>query len=172
MVKFIKGGLITRIDILYCNKKGKKFLDEFFDFEYCIKKDNSYFIREDILNDEFNNLRLELISFTDSCADCLKNSEAYCLGTTVKKLLKGNIHLFDSNKFFYFDNYENIRYETVLYRIRYNYLSINIYFICLIWDISEVFFEDEYIFNILINKLTRKALKNRLRYLTWFTVTS
>ena len=49
---------------------------------------------------------------------------------------------------------------------------MNIYFITLIWDIDKVYCEDEYFFNLLVNNLVRKALTNKLKYLTWFTVTS
>lgn len=172
MGMYIKGGLITRIDIFDYDDRGKELIDKFFDFDLLTKKDNSYFIKKDIFDKEFKNLRMELLSLTNEDSDCFRNSEAYVLGTTIDKLISNKVYLTDDYTEFYFENYKDVKFDTIYYRIRYRYLSMNIYFITLIWDIDKVYCEDEYFFNLLVNNLVRKALTNKLKYLTWFTVTS
>ena len=56
------------------------------------------------MEDNINDFRKEIISFTDGKGDSLDNTEAYCLNTDIDTLLKNKIVLIDNNERYYFSN--------------------------------------------------------------------
>ena len=101
---YIKYGITTKIMKIYNNKETDTYINNSFDLNLFAKKSSSYYLKSKLLEDNINDFRKEIISFTDGKGDSLDNTEAYCLNTDIDTLLKNKIVLIDNNERYYFSN--------------------------------------------------------------------
>lgn len=167
---FIKGGIITRIDIIKNESQAVKYIEKHFNTNLLEKLNKSFSIRQNILIKNLINYRKELLNITENNGDSLNNHEAYTLGEIIDKLLKEGIYLTKDNKKYYFNNKKEIQFETEFTIKETNKFKIIIYFIPIIWDINRIIIEDSNFLSLILNNLTKKALTNPLKDITWFTV--
>ena len=164
---YIKGGIVTRIDIFSNTKKVYSFLNDNFDLSMFKVKNNSYYLDEDLLKNNFWYFRDEYLELIDYTCDSIKNSDCFVIEENVNKLKMSKISLTNNNKSYYFDNHKEYIFET---DVDLNYKNIKIYFISVYWDVNKVIVEDFSNLAKLVNKLTRKSLKNPLKEVSWLTV--
>lgn len=164
---YIKGGIVTRIDVINNTKKTQKFLKDNFDLSMFEFKNNSYYLDEELLKKNFWYFRDEYLELIDYACDSIRNSDCFIIEESVNKLKNSNISLTNNNKSYYFDNHKEYIFET---DVDLNYKNIKIYIISVYWDVNKVIVEDFSNLTKLVNKLTRKSLKNPLKEVSWLTV--
>ncbi|MGM9879078.1 MAG: hypothetical protein ACI31R_03545 [Bacilli bacterium] len=167
---YLKSGIVTRIEILNKGEESIDYIRKNFNLELFTKKDNIYLLKEKILKQNLSLFREEFLSFSERKCDSLDNCEAYCLETNINKLLMNEIYLTKDNKNFYFENYENMKFETDECIFDNKKVLLKIFLIPIFWDINKI--EAENLNNIIttVNNLTRKAMKNILKNASWFTI--
>lgn len=164
---YIKGGIVTRIDVINNTKKTQKFLKDNFDLSMFEFKNNSYYLDEVLLKKNFWYFREEYLELIDHTCDSIKNSDCFVIEESVNKLKMSKISLINNNKSYYFDDYKEYIFET---DIDLSYKNIRIYFISIYWDVNNIISEDSSNLTKLVNNLTRKSLKNPLKKVSWLTV--
>ena len=164
---YIKGGIVTRIDVLSNTKKVNKFLNDNFDLSMFNFKNNSYLLDEKLLKENFWKFREEYLELIDHTCDSIKNSESFIIEENINKLKMSKISLINNNKSYYFDDYKEYIFET---DIDLSYKNIRIYFISIYWDVNKIIADDFSNLTKLVNNLTRKSLKNPLKKVSWLTV--
>ena len=125
-MSYIKGGIVTRIDILSNTKKVNKFLNDNFDLSMFTFKNNSYLLDEKLLKENFWKFREEYLELIDWTCDSIKNSESFIIEENINKLKMSKISLINNNKSYYFDDYKEYIVETDADE---NNKNIKIYFI-------------------------------------------
>lgn len=123
-----------------------------------------------MLKNNLISFREELLILSEGKCDSLNNCEAYCLEININKMLENEIYLTKDNKKFYFQNYENMKFDTDSCIYNDGKIIITIFFIPIIWDINKIIAEDFNSITTIVNNLTRKAMKNTLKDASWFTV--
>lgn len=171
MKGYFKGGIITRIDVMSENEKAKEYLKKYFELNGYNKINNSYLLKEELLINNIENFRNELLNLTENQSDSLENSEAYLLETTADKLLSKNVFLTKDNKKYYFQDYENIKFETDVYEISEKGVHIILSAITILWNTDKIEIENKNNFEKFINNLIRKSVTNVLKNFSWFTIT-
>ena len=166
-MSYIKGGIVTRIDILSNTKKVNKFLNDNFDLSMFTFKNNSYLLDEKLLKENFWKFREEYLELIDWTCDSIKNSESFIIEENINKLKMSKISLINNNKSYYFDDYKEYIFETDADE---NNKNIKIYFISIYWDINKIIADDFSNLTKLVNNLTRKSLENPLKKVSWLTV--
>ena len=157
---YLKYGVATRIDV-----KGN--IENTFNLDFFIKKDNSYFIKEQLLNDNFWSLREEFLSYTGE-GDSINDSDAYILEENINNIAGKEIIL--SNDFYkYKYSGYNFEFDTDFFIESTEESSIEISFIPIYWNTSPI---NSLPFNILmlLNNLTTKCLVNQLKEASLFAV--
>ena len=166
---YIKNGIVTRIDV--CGENNDlSYVNKLFDLSIYEKVDNKYLLFEDVLQDNFKSYRTEYLEFSCYSGDSLSCCESYCLNVDINKLLDNKIHLTKDNKNYYFENYEDVLFDTDVC----HYIDDNVYLkfslIPVFWDTNRVECEDFINTMITVNNLTRKAMKNVSKGASWFSV--
>lgn len=167
---YIKGGIVTRIDIMTQNKKTKEYLENYFDLSLYKKEKNTYLIDETNINKNIKEFRKELLTLTNNKGDSIENSEAYLLETTANNLLSKRVILKEHNKKYSFEKYKDINFETDMYEIKKEKVCIILSILILIWDTNKIEIEEPKFFNDFINNLVRKSTVNTLKNSSWFTI--
>lgn len=167
-MKFIKGGIVTRIDFNY---KDISVIEKYFNRDLFYIYENKWLLKEDVLNDNIIAFRDELLKLTENKGDCIDNSDAYILNCSCADLLYDKIILCNDNKKYFYSKFSSNKFDTLfLYEYIYS-KRFKIYFIPIIWDISDIYVDDKDFFIIFINNLIRNSLNNCLKYSSWFTIT-
>lgn len=167
-MRFIKGCIVSRIDF---KDNDDDALKKYFDFSLYDKIGNSYFLKEEVLNDNVKELREELLELTFGLSDSIENSDAYALDDNALELLNSKIYLLCNNSRYCYGKYKDNVFDTLF---DYSYIEgkkFNFYMISVIWDISNIVLEDETFFIVFINNLLQKSLVNVLKGSLWFTIT-
>ncbi|MGN0992405.1 MAG: hypothetical protein ACI4PE_00475 [Bacilli bacterium] len=167
---YVKSGIVTRIEILNENKDSTSFIRKNFNLDLYTQKGNIYFLKEKILQQNLKSFREEFLLFSEGRSDSLDSCEAYCLEIDVNKMLQNKIYLIKDNKSFCFDNYVNMKFETDEFVFSDKKVLLRIFLIPIFWDIDKV--ETVCLNNtiLLVNNLTRKAMKNILKDASWVTI--
>lgn len=171
MIGYLKGGIVTRIDEVNNSKETKEYIKKYFDLNLFEKTNNSYLLKEKILNKNIKKLREELLNITENNSDSIENSDAYLLETTAEKLLEKEVYLIENNKKYYFNEHKSIKFETDVYEIKDKKIHIILSVITIIWNTDKIEIEDKEIFEKFINNLIRKSVTNVLKNTLWFTIT-
>lgn len=166
MNKFIKGGVVTRIDIL----NNSSCLEKYFNLKLYKKIENSYYLKEDILNKNLYSLWREISSLTSNMGDSISDSDSYVLLANADKLLKSPIVLLDDNKRYRYLKYQRNSFEMILIYETIHKMRIRIYLMPIIWDINRLEIESDLFLKTFLNNLIRKSLKNILKDTIWFVI--
>lgn len=169
-MSYIKYGIVTKIKIVKNDKQSEEYIKNNFNLNLYIKEKNTYYLKEEILNENIKKFRTEFLELTNNEGDSLNNCEAFCLETTANKLLKNKIFLCQNNEKFYFSKYEDFKFETDNLIYKNKKVKIKIYFVSVFWDINRIQAEDFSNISNIINKLTRISLKNTLKDASFFTI--
>lgn len=158
MSSFIKGGIVTRIDII-----GREFgLDKYFNLNLYDKNKKSYLLKGDILNNNISCLRKELLELTNNNSDSIDESDAYVLLTTGNKLLEKNVHLTADGEKYYYEDYVRNKFETVLTYETLGKNKVRIYFLPVLWIVDKIWCEDDTSLKNFLNKMVTKSLNSKL----------
>ena len=158
MSSFIKGGIVTRIDVI-----GREYeLDKYFDLNFYIKDKKSYLLKEDILNNNISCLRKELLELTDNNSDSIDESDAYVLETTGDKLLKKKIFLTSDRERYYYEDYVSNKFETILTYETLGKNKVRIYFLPVLWIVDKIWCGDDTSLKKFLNKMVIKSLNSKL----------
>lgn len=171
MKTYIKGGIVTKITIINDNYYNCV-LEKYFDLSMFDRVGCKYYLKGEFLNLYIAEYRRELLSFTEGSSDSISNSEAYILNTSADELLKNKIYLIQDNEKYYFENYYRMRFETDYVIVDLKEITISINFLPIVWSIDKTITESSLFFSILLNNLIRKTMDNKLKDVTWFTITS
>ena len=157
---YLKYGVATRIDIN--GNMEKSIASDLF-----IKRDNSYYIKEKILNDNFWNFREEFLSYTLD-GDSINDSDAYILEEDINKLIGRKIILSKDYYSYKYSGY-SFTFDTDCYIESTEESSIKVSFIPIYWNTSPISYLP---FNILIllNNLTNKCMVNDLKEASLFAL--
>lgn len=167
---YIKYGITTKIMKIYNNKETDTYINNSFDLNLFAKKSSSYYLKSKLLEDNINDFRKEIISFTDGKGDSLDNTEAYCLNTDIDTLLKNKIVLIDNNERYYFSNNKYFKFDTDQVIVMDNKIGIKLYLIPIFWDVNKVEFENFFSVATFINNIIRSSTTNILKGASFFTV--
>ncbi len=167
---YIKCGVVTKINIEKNKKQAIDYLNKSFNLELYKKNKNSYYLNSDILSSNIKDFRNEFLEFSSFYGDSLDDCEAYCLETSIDKLIKKKIYLCNDNEKYYFSNYENHKFDTDEVIVTTSNFSIKIFMIPIFWDIYRVIVENFEMVSELINNLIHKCIKNPLKDASFFTV--
>ncbi len=166
---YLKAGIVTRIEIDRI-KNDLNYLDKFFNLNLFCNGNNVFLLKKNILRENLVSFRKEFMNITNYRGDSLNNCEAYSLEIDVNKMLENEIYLSDDGKKFYFENFENMKFDTDQCYYKDKKISMLIFFIPIFWDINKIVAEDFDIITVTVNNLTRLALKNKLKDACWFAV--
>lgn len=170
MSTYIKGGIVTKITVVNNRPIYENKLKEYFDLKMYDKNKNNYYLKEDILNKYIKSYREELLKLTNNKADSIENSEAYILNTSADKLLTEKINLTSNHEKYFFENYKKMTFETDYKIENLEGITICIYIIPVVWSIDKITVEKTTFFNIFLNNLVKKSIKNKLKDSSWFTI--
>lgn len=168
MNSFIKGGIVTRIDILNNNFC----LEDYFNLNLYKRVKNNYYLKENILNKNLYDLWKEVNFLTNNMGDSISDSDSYVLLTNADKLLKSPIVLESDNKRYRYLKYQRNSFETIIIYEKINKMRIRIYLMPIIWDINRLEIESDLFLKTFLNNLIRKSLKNILKDTIWFVITN
>ena len=162
---YIKTGIVTKIIFNPSNKKQVNFLNNNFNLDLYTLKNNTYYIKYDILKNNFWSFHKEYLSFTNYKYDSIDDCCAYALEINLDSLKKRNIILTNN-----FEGYTFEGFDYIFHMDHDQFLGINIYFISIYWNINKISCEDFTNIKVLSNNLCRKAVKNILKNASWFTI--
>ena len=167
---YIKCGIVIKINIEKNKKQAMEYINKFFNLELFEKIKNSYFLKNDILSSNIKEFRNELLEFSNYYGDSLDDCEAYCLETSIEKLIQKKIYLCNNNEKYYFSDYDNYKFSADEVMVTTSNFSIKIFMIPIFWDIYRVIVENFEMISKLINGILRKSMKNPLKDASFFTV--
>ena len=167
---YAKYGVVTRIDLLKNKKEGIKYIKDNFDLNFFVRNKNSYLLNNAFINDNLKDLREEFLTFSNFFGDSFDSCEAYCIETDIDELMNHNIILVDNCEKFYFEGYNDFVFDTdcVLYFT--NKFSFKLFLIPIFWDINRIESESFNTISLVVNNLTRKCMKNKLKDVSFFTI--
>lgn len=171
---YIKSGIVTRIEIKKGRQRSIKFIEKNFNINFFdIDKDNGkYLLKEDIFNENIKSYRKEYLSFTRDRekSDSLDSCEAYCLEKNINNILDNKIYFIDGNRRYLFEGDDSFIFSADKCFYEEGGMKLVIYFVAVFWDISIFKSADFSNITITVNNLTRKAMKNVLKDVSWFTI--
>lgn len=166
---YIKYGVVTKIETILNTKETKNFVKEHFDLSLYDNVDNKYYLKSDLLNDNLESFRKEVLEFTKGKGDSIDCYEAFYLNTTGDELLKNKIELCDDNESYFF-SCSDYKFETDKVCIYDEGIQLNIHFIAVFWDTNRVEFENILILSELVNNLIKKCSSNKLKDASFLAV--
>ena len=169
-MSYVKVGVVTKIEILKNEKESTLYLKNLLNFDLYDKKNNCYFIKKSVLNNNIYNFRKEFLRFVNNRGDSMSDYEAYYLNTDVNNLLNNLIVFEDSYEKYYFENHKDFVFSTDSICYSNKKVFIKLHFIAIFWDINKIIAEDFSDISLLINNLIRFSINNCLKNASWCAI--
>lgn len=167
---YIKYGVVTKIRIIKNQNKANEFIENSFNLKLYNKKDENYYLKQNVLAANIKDFREEVMKYTNNEGDSLNNCEAYCLEKSIEKVINSRITMTHNNERYYFSCNKKLIFETEKIIINDKYIKIKLFIIPIFWDINSITYEEFLKVSTFVNNISRKAFYNSLKDASFFAV--
>ncbi len=169
-MSYLKYGVVVKIKLIRSKKNAFNYINKTIDLEYYNKINSTFYLKQEILNNNLKYFRKEFLCFTNNYGDSLDNCEAYCLNVNINELLKSEIVFSLDYESYYFKNYNTLKFYPDIIEFNTSKILIKVYLLPIYWDIYKIEAEDFSKTSNLLNHFTQKLLKNPLKDVSLFTL--